>query len=145
MKSFLCKGKQPICKWGSIPHGVFYEGEIPDGFSLAVCPSEGYIVIDIDVHGYKNGFENIPEKLKLELSNTLHYPTKNKGMHFWFKYTGNKPLANKASKYSIDLRTSNGYVIWYPKYREVRESMKYVMKTSNELNDWLEELFSYKH
>lgn len=142
MKSFLCKGKRPICKWGMIPHGTFFEGEIPEGYSLAVCPSEGYVVIDIDRHGDVDGFDNIPDHLAYELGDTLTYTTKNRGRHCWFKYTGDVVLANKASNQGIDLRTHKGYVIWYPE-EDVREQMHLVKDSSPELNEWLESLFGY--
>lgn len=125
-----------------LPHGTFYEGELPSGYSLAITPSEGYVIIDVDKHGDINGFDSIPEELKEELSNTLHYPTKNEGMHYWVKYTGDNKLANKASNRGIDLRTSKGYVVWYPT-EDVRELIKNVKESSKELNTWLEELFGY--
>lgn len=142
MKSFLTKGKRPIVKWGMLPNGTFYEGTIPENYSLAVSPSEGHIIIDVDRHGKLNGFDNIPENLKEELENTLNYETKNNGRHYWFEYTGDSVLANKASGKSIDLRTHKGYVIWYPK-GDVRHYMLAVKRSSKLLNTWLEELFGY--
>lgn len=125
-----------------LPHGTFYEGELPEGYSLAITPSEGYVIIDVDKHGDINGFDNIPEDLKKELDNTLHYPTKNDGMHYWVKYTGDSKLANKASNKGIDLRTSKGYVVWYPT-EDVRELIENVKESSENLNSWLEDLFGY--
>lgn len=142
MKSFLLKGKVPIVKWSYIPNETYFEGDIPDGFSLAVSPSEGYIVIDVDRHGDINGFDNIPKKLFNELESTLQYNTKHNGCHYWFKYTGNKPLGNKTSGLSIDLRTHKGYVVYYPK-NDIREQLYLIKETSKELNKWLEKLFSY--
>ena len=142
MHSFLVKNKKPICKWTQIPHGIFYEGLIPKGYDLAVCPSEGTVILDIDRHGDKNGFDYIPEHLKSELSNTLNYPTKNQGEHYWFKYTGDKILANTHSKYGIDLRTHKGYVVWYPKDNP-RNYLHLIKESSTELNSWLEDLFTY--
>ena len=142
MKSFLVKGKKPIIKWGMLPHGVFYKGAVPEGYSLAVCPSEGTVIIDVDRHGKIDGFENIPKKLKEELEATLNYTTKNDGRHYWVNYTGKSILANKASNKGIDLRTHKGYVVWYPK-GDVRDYMLAVKDSSPELNKWLEKLFSY--
>ena len=145
MKSFLTRGKKPICKWGSIPDNVFFEGTVPEGYSLAVSPSGdlGYIVVDVDRHGKINGFENIPKHLINEFAGTFSYETKNNGAHYWFKYSGSKVLANKASNQGIDLRTNKGYVIYYPK-NDVRDQLHLIRNSSNELNEWLEELFSYK-
>lgn len=144
MKSFLLRGKQPIIKWGMLPNNVFFEGKLPEGYSLAVSPSKGYIIIDVDKHGNQDGFKNIPHNLRNELHKTLNYSTKNNGMHFWFKYSGNKPLANKASGLGIDLRTHKGYVVWYPK-QDIRECLITIKTTSQELNKWIETLFSYKN
>jgi hypothetical protein len=142
MKSFLLKGKRPIIKWGMLPNETFFEGNTPEGFSLAVTPSEGYIVVDVDRHGDEDGFQHIPFSLENELKETLNYSTKNNGSHFWFKYTGDKPLGNKSSGKSIDLRTHRGYVVWYPEV-DVRSVMHLVNNTSEEMNLWLEEMFSY--
>ena len=142
MKSFLLRGKRPIIKWGMLPDGVFFEGKVPEGYSLAVCPSENYIVIDVDRHGDKDGFEAIPDHLKFELVQTLMYTTKNNGHHYWFRYSGNKPLGNKTSGKGIDLRTNRGYVVWYPE-KDIRECLDQVNESSEEMNIWLEELFSY--
>ena len=83
MKSFLVRGKKPLIKWGSLPDETYFEGVTPEGFSLAISPSEGYVVIDVDKHGDKNGFDNIPWEIQKELSYTLSYMTKNDGQHFW--------------------------------------------------------------
>jgi hypothetical protein len=142
MRSFLLKAKKPICKWGSLPPNTFFEGEIPEGYSLAVSPSENYIVIDVDRHGDIDGVNNIPDNLMYELLKTLHYPTKNNGYHYWFKYTGNKELANKTSGLGIDLRTNKGYVVYYPK-NDIRDQLHLIKPTSTHMNKWLEKLFSY--
>lgn len=142
MKSFLLKNKKPICKWGLIPDNTFFEGELPETYSLAVCPSEGYIVLDIDRHGDVDGFKNVPVELVTELAETFNYPTKNNGRHYWFKYSGKEILANKASGIGIDLRTEKGYVVYYPK-DDIRGQMHLVKETSTQLNNWLEKLFSY--
>ena len=142
MKSFLLKGKRPVIKWGMLPESVFFKGPLPEGFSLAVSPSDNYVVVDVDMHGTVNGFDNIPDYIFKELTTSLHYDTKNQGMHSWLKYTGDKPLANKASKFGIDLRTNKGYAIWYPK-KDFEESICEINDTSLEMNTWLESLFSY--
>jgi hypothetical protein len=142
MKSFLLKGKKPICKWGMVPEETYFEGTVPEGYSLAVSPSDNYIVVDVDRHGDIDGFKNIPTHLGHELANTLKYPTKNDGMHYWFKYSGKKPLANKASSIGIDLRTDRGYAVWYPK-EDIRDCLNGISETSDKLNEWLEKLFSF--
>ena len=121
---------------------TFYEGNIPTGFKLAVSPSKGTVIIDVDKHGKINGFHNIPKHLMFELKSTLNYPTKNEGRHFWFKYSGDGVLANKASNQGIDLRTDRGYVVYYPD-NDIRDQMHLVKNSSKELNIWLEELFGY--
>jgi len=142
MKSFLLKDKKPIIKWGALPDEVYFEGDIPKDYSLAICPSEGYIIIDVDKHGKENGFLNIPKELEKELDDTLNYSTKNNGKHYWFKYSGTKVLANKTSGLGIDLRTSKGYVVWYLD-KDIRKYTDKINNTSLELNQWLEKLFSY--
>jgi hypothetical protein len=127
-----------------LPENVFFEGEVPEGYALAVCPSENYIVLDVDRHGKKDGFEAIPRDIETELAFTFSYPTKNNGKHFWLRYTGDKHLANKASGKGIDLRTNKGYVVWYPN-EDIRDVIEcnLVMDTSENMNYWLESLFSY--
>lgn len=144
MKSFLVRDKRPIVKWGMLKDESYYEGKVPEGYSLAICPSEGYIVVDVDVSDKKNGFDNIPEHLKKELDSTLNYPTKRLGRHYWFRYSGNEILANKTSNQGIDLRTHNGYVVWYSK-GDIRNKLHKIKKTSKKMNGWLEDLFSYIH
>jgi hypothetical protein len=155
MKSFLLKNGKPQIKWGMLPDNTFYEGKIPEGYDLAINPHQPYIIIDVDRHK-KNGFANIPNHLKAELNSTLSYPTKRNGRHYWFYYTGNKKLANKASNLEIDLRignkkysetkwTNGGYVKWHP--RNIMNIMNVLWQakpSSLELNNWLEELFCYK-
>ena len=152
MKTFLEKNGTPIIKWSLLPDGIMYKGIIPINYNLCICPSKDYIIIDVDRHGNKNGFEIIkllPWSLQTELLDTFYYSTKNNGKHFWFKYTGNKVLLNKASGLGIDLRVSaskdsnGGYVKWHPRdtidprFAEVKAS-----HTSKELNEWIESLFS---
>ncbi len=143
MKSFLLKDKTPIIKWGSLPDGVLFQGKVPEGYQLAVCPSVNYIIIDIDNHGKISGFDNIPEDIFNELLITYNYKTKNNGMHCWLKYTGNKVLANKTSGLGIDLRTNKGYAVWYPE-EKLEDCIPYMKNTSLVMNKWLEKLFSYK-
>ena len=142
MKSFLLNGKRPIVKWGMLPDEIYFEGTVPEGFSLAVVPSEGYVVIDVDRHGNIDGFDNVPDEILKELNCTFNYKTKNNGMHYWVKYTGKKPLGNKTSGKGIDLRTHKGYVVWYPK-EDCRTCLHLIKDSSKTLNKWLEELFSY--
>lgn len=133
-----------------LPEGTLYQGNIPEGFDLAINPHQPYIVVDVDRHGKKDGFLNIPEHLKAELKATLNYPTKNNGLHAWFYYSGNKVLANKASNLGIDLRTGNaddyngGYVKWHPRneYR-IEDVLWQAKETSKAMNIWLEGLFSF--
>ena len=84
----------------------------------------------------------VPQDVVEELKNTLHYETKNDGMHFWVKYTGDKPLGNKTSGLGIDLRTHKGYVVWYLE-EDPRICIGDVRDSSKKLNKWLEKLFSY--
>jgi hypothetical protein len=142
MKSFLLKDKRPIVKWGMIPNETYFEGTVPEGYSLAVSPSEGYVIIDVDRHGKIDGFDNVPDNIITELNNTFNYKTKNNGMHYWVKYTGNRPLGNKTSGLGIDLRTHKGYVVFYP-LLDPRDCMLKVKNSSTILNKWLEKLFSY--
>lgn len=142
MKSFLTKDKRPIIKWTKLPDNTFYEGTIPSGYTLAVCPGEGYFVIDIDRHGDKCGFDYIPKYISIELEKTFHYPTKNNGMHYWFKYTGNKTLLNKPSGIGIDLRCDNkGYVCFY-KEGDPRDYIHLIKESSEIINTWIETYFS---
>jgi hypothetical protein len=143
MKSFLLKNKKPIIKWGLLPDNVFFQGEVPKGYNLAVSPSDNYVVLDIDTHGDINGFENIPTIIQMELNKTLNYDTKNNGKHYWMRYTGDLPLGNKTSGLGFDLRTNKGYVVWYPKY-DIRDSLDLINSTSKKMNKFLEKHFSFK-
>lgn len=149
MRTFLLRNGKPLIKWGSLPDNTLYEGRIPDGYDLAVNPHSPYVIIDVDRHGNKDGFLNIPEYLKCELESTLHYQTKHNGMHYWFYYTGTKKLYNKASEHGIDLRTGNsedyngGYVKWHPRNAfDIIDVMWQAKQSSKKLNKWLEDLFS---
>jgi len=140
MKSFLCKNKKPIVCWTHLKENTFYVGEIPEGYSLGVCPGE-YVVLDIDRHDEKNGFKHIPKHIQEELEFTLNYKTRNNGRHYWLKYTGDKSLVNRASSIGIDLRVGyKGYVIWYLPY-SIGEMEYQIAETSPQLNKFLESLF----
>jgi hypothetical protein len=159
MKSFLLNNttKQPIIRWGQLPDNVFFEGIIPDGFSLAVAPSQPYIIIDVDRHGNKDGFKHLSTHILDELNLTFNYPTKNNGIHYWLYYTGNKIIPNKASGIGIDVRVgrktfddgtwrSGGYVKWHPRdSMDIRNEIYRINKTSDIMNKWIEDLFcTYK-
>ena len=144
MNTFLLyDGKKPNVKWGNTQDEIYFEGEFPQGFSLAVNPSFPYVIIDVDKHGKKDGFDFLPKVLEKELESTFSYNTKNNGKHFWFKYTGDKHLMNKTSGLGIDLRTDKGYVVYYPK-NDIRKQMHLVKDTSELMNLWLENLFTNK-
>ena len=145
MHSFLVKLKKPLVKWTHLKDNTFFEGTIPEGYDLAVCPSEGMVILDVDKHGKKNGFEHIPPSLMFELKSTLNYPTKNSGRHFFFHYTGDKLLANTHSKYGIDLRTNRGYVVYYPANQgdDIRNHLDEIKDSSKEMNLFLEEAFTH--
>lgn len=140
MKSFLLKDKKPIVKWGQIPEGVYFEGEIPEGYGLAICPHFPYVILDVDSHDGITGMDNIPVTLLNELNLTLKYNTKNQGVHYWLKYTGEEILKNKTSGLGIDLRTHKGYVKWYLD-KDIRSYINLIKPTSKELNLFLESLF----
>lgn len=143
MKSFLGKNKIPIIKWGLLPNNTFFEGKIPEGYNLFVVPVE-YIIVDVDVDNRtgKNGFNYITPLILTELEGTYNYTTKRSGKHYWFKYTGDKILMNKASKYSIDLRVGDkGYVVYYPD-NDIRDQIHLIKETSLIMNRFLEDLFS---
>ena len=140
MKTFLLKDKIPIIKWGRIADETYFEGNIPEGYSLAICPHKGYIVLDIDRHGEIDGFKHLPQELLPEINKTFTYDTLNKGKHIWFKYTGTKELKNRSSKLGIDLRTEKGYVRWYMD-KDIRSYIHLIQPTSPEMNNWIELLF----
>jgi hypothetical protein len=149
MKSFLLKNNHPTIKWSMLPDNIFFEGVIPEGYDLAVCPSGNYIVLDVDVKGDKNGFEHIPSYFKAQLDTSFYYDTKSGGRHYWLEYTGDKYLLNKATKYGLDLRVgakgknAGGYVK-YVHPVDIRQCIHLIKKTSPDLNEWLEGLFSNK-
>ena len=145
MKSFLLKSNAPIVKWSMVPNNTFFEGNIPEGYDLAVAPSDNYIILDIDVKNDKNGYEFIPDNILSELQQSFMYNTKSGGAHCWLNYTGDKQLLNKATKYGLDLRVAKGsYAMGYVKYPhnvDIRQCIHLIKETSSELNTWLESLF----
>ena len=141
MKSFLLYDKKPTVKWSLIPDSVFFEGTIPKGYGLAICPHNPYIILDIDVHGNINGFSNIPTNIRDEYKKSLWYDTPSGGRHVWLKYTGSIELMNKTSGLGIDLRTHKGYAKWYLD-KDLRSYVHLIKETSNDMNIWLESLFT---
>lgn len=144
MKSFLLKGKKPIVKWGMLEHGTMFKGEVPVGYNLAICPTPGVIIVDIDIHGESNGFKAVPKDILKELKRSLHYTTANNGLHVWLKYTGKSVLANKASGLGVDLRTDKGYAVWYHD-RPIEDCQDDILNSSKKVNKWLKKLFTYKN
>jgi hypothetical protein len=150
MKSFLLKSGHPVIKFSLLPDNTFYEGIIPEGFDLAICPSnEKQVILDVDLKNGKDGYSNIPMLIMLELQDTFNYKTKSGGAHYYLNYTGNKLLKNCATEYGLDLRigankatkNAGGYV----KYNgsiPVKEIEPLIKQTSPNLNLWLEKLFS---
>jgi hypothetical protein len=146
MKSFLLKDNKPIIKWGLVPNETYFEGEVPEGFALAVSPSENIVILDVDNKNGKNGFNHIPVSIRSELENTFHYDTKSGGAHFWVRYTGNKTLLNTSTKYGLDLRigakpgNAGGYVKYHHNV-DIRKCKDLIKESSIGLNKWLESLF----
>jgi len=152
MKSFLLSNKNntPNVKWGLVPPFYYFEGKVPEGYSLAVSPVNNYIVVDVDCKNGKNGYENIPMVILAELEETYNYKTSSGGGHYWLEYTGNKILKNTSTKYGIDLRigakngNAGGYVKYAPAKQgdDIRNHIQEINKTSEAMNIWLEKLFS---
>lgn len=146
MKSFLLKDNKPIVKWGMIPDNTFFEGEVPEGYALAVCPSQNIVILDVDVKNGKNGFENIPMLILMELDNTFYYDTKSGGRHYWIRYTGKEVLLNKSTDLGLDLRIGatkdncGGYVKYYHN-KDIRECEHLIKNSSTYMIKWLEKLF----
>ena len=148
MKSFLLnKENTPVCKWGMLPDGIFYEGNIPEGYALAVCPSDNIVILDVDNKNEKNGFIHIPIKILDEIALTFHYPTKSGGEHYFITYTGAKILKNTSTEWGLDLRVgakgsnAGGYVKWHYN-KDIRECVHLIKESSEKLNEWLEKLSS---
>lgn len=146
MKSFLLHKNKPIVKWSLVPDNTFYEGKVPDGYALAVCPSENIVILDIDVKNNKNGYSFIPEYIKHELRKSFYYDTKSGGRHVWIEYTGNQTLMNTSTKYGLDLRigakpgNAGGYVLYHHNV-DIRQCVHLIKPSSEQLNAWLESLF----
>lgn len=143
MKSFLVRNKKPICSWTKLPEGTLFKGDVPEGFNLAVNPSKGYIIVDVDRHEEKDGFNHIPDDVLSELNTTFHYSTKNNGVHYWLQYEG-KQLMNKPSGLGIDLRTEKGYVVWYSNI-PLEDAINLIKPCSEKLTLWLLDLFTSKN
>lgn len=147
MKSFLLKNNSPIIKWGNLPDNTFFEGPVPEGYDLAVCPSDNIVILDVDVKNGKNGFNHIPAVPWYRIINTFNYRTKSGGAHYYIKYTGNKALINRATQYGLDLRigAKDGNAGGYVKYNnsvDIRQCLHLIQESDEFLNKWLEELFS---
>lgn len=147
MKSFLLKDNKPIVKWGMLPDNTFFEGAIPEGYSLATCPSGNIIILDVDNKNNKNGYNHIPSNIYFELRETFNYKTKSGGGHYWIVYTGNKVLKNTSTEFGLDLRigakgnNAGGYVK-YHHTEDIRKCTHLIKESSITLNEWLEQLFS---
>lgn len=144
MKSFLLnKDNKPIIAWGGIPQGIHFEGEIPEGFYRAISPSPGIVILDCDVKKEKNAFNHIPKNILNELEQTFNYHTSNgKGKHYWIKYSGNKTLLNRATKWGLDLRISEKGYVKYHHNVDIRECLHLIKESSPDLNNFLEQLFA---
>jgi hypothetical protein len=150
MKSFLLKNGVPIIKWGSLKDGILFQGKIPNGYDLAIAPTPGYIIIDVDNKNGKCGSKNVPKELLIEFGSTFNYNTENGGFHYWFKYTGSEKLPNTTSKLSIDLRVgasdgnNGGYAKWHPRDSYgIMDCIDSIKESSVELNEWIEGVFKY--
>lgn len=143
MRSFLVKNKKPVCKWGRQKDGVLFEGKVPEGYKLAISPTPGYIIVDVDfsIKNNKNGFLYLPEYLKESFAKTLNYATKSGGRHYWFRYTGDVPLINKSTKMGIDLRTEKGYVVWY-REDSIKDCIEMIQDSDEKVNHFLIKYFS---
>jgi len=129
-----------------VPDNTFFEGVIPEGYALAVAPSDNYIVLDVDNKNNKNGFEYISNNIWDELKQSFLYNTKSGGAHIWIDYTGNKVLMNTSTKYGLDLRigakgTNAGGYVKYHHNIDIRHCIHLIKTSSLELNTWLESLF----
>ena len=149
MKTFLLKNNTPFVKWSMIPDGYYYEGQVPKGYALAVCPTnEKQIILDVDVKGGKNGFNHIPTTILKELETTFNYKTGSGGRHYFLNYTGSKLLMNTSTAKGLDLRIgknnktgNNGGYVKYNHTIDIRQCTHLIKPTSLKLNKWLERLF----
>lgn len=151
MKSFLLNSQNtPIIRWSLLENGIFYQGEIPKGFGLAICPTnERQVILDVDVKNGKNGFNYIPSVVLAELELTFNYSTKSGGHHYFLNYSGSKLLMNTSTSKGLDLRigankkTKNAG--GYCKYNgniPVEQIEPLIKKTSPRMNLFLEKLFT---
>lgn len=140
MRTFLLFDNQPVLKWGQIPPHIMFKGKVPQDFDLAVSMDDNYVILDVDVKGSKNGFDHIPKDVLDALNETFNYKTKSGGSHFWIQYRGNKKLLNRATKFGLDLRTSDGYV----KYPLKDDPVVHLdsVKHHSIIDEFLESLFS---
>lgn len=148
MKSFLLNSdNKPIIQWGLLKNNTFYEGEVPKNYSLAVCPSENIVILDVDMKNGKDGYSNIPRLIQIQLDKTFNYKTKSGGAHYFIRYTGNKILKNCATEFGLDLRIGakknncGGYVRWYGNIHP-KECIPLIKPSSTQLNKFLEKLFT---
>lgn len=149
MKSFLLKSGAPTIKFSMLPDGCHFEGDIPEGYSLALCPTnEKQVILDVDLKNGKDGYSNIPMLIMLELQETFHYKTKSGGAHYFLNYSGDKTLLNTSTSKGLDLRigankktkNAGGYVK-YNGSMQVKDIEQFIKTTSPELNNFLESLF----
>lgn len=150
MKTFLLnKFNKPIIPWGSLDDEVYFIGKIPENHSLAISPGNSNIIIlDVDNKNGKNGFLNIPDKIKFELDLTFWYFTKSGGAHYFLNYSGNKTLLNTSTSKGLDLRIgknnktgNNGGYVRYNGTKDIRECICLIKETSEIMNNFLESLF----
>lgn len=149
MKTFLINNKdgKPVIKWGDLPNNTFFEGNVPEGYSLAISPSENIVILDVDLKNGKNGYSHIPKNIMKDLNNTFHYKTKSGGAHYYIKYTGHKPLINRATQYGLDLRIGakkdncGGYVK-YHHHQDIRKCLNLIKESGEDLNQFLQKYFS---
>ena len=121
---------------------------MPDRFFKAVSPGK-YIVLDVDNKSpNKSGFNHIPNNILNELEESFNYKTKSgNGRHYWLLYLGNKVLKNTSTPYFLDLRVgqrkdnSGGYVLYHHNV-DIRDCVHLIKESSNDLNTFLEGLFS---
>jgi len=150
MKTFLLKNGHPTIKWSMVPDNCFFEGTIPPGYDLAVCPTdEKQVILDVDCKNGKDGYSNIPHLIMIELQDTFGYKTKSGGAHYFMNYTGNKLLLNTSTQLGLDLRIgknkttgNNGGYVKYNHTEDIRKCMHLIKPTSNNMNVWLEKLFT---
>jgi hypothetical protein len=148
MKSFLLRDNHPTIRWSMLEDNVFYEGAIPEGYDLAVCPSGSLVVLDVDVKNGKNGFEHIPKSILNELEKSFNYLTRSGGRHYWLNYLGNETLKNTSTEYGLDLRRgkvgqNNGGYVKFVHTEDIRNCLHLINPTSKRLNLWLEGLFGF--